>query len=235
MNFALRLLWMLKYFTHNYDFDFFLRVDDDYFVCLQHLLTELPQRPKTALWWGWIHCKKNIVRVDEGFMILTYDIIKESLDRLNTSLMCSGTGDPAVALWVTSSKLKVTYFYDNDRLVHSPGKHIGKYLKSGMCHKYIGLHQAYPESMYKYWRFIQQDEMTRKGKPASEFYHVPSIPEFSKVCDWSKTFDWREFKEKFRFEPKPCRDSPTWRSSSYKFLGREKEAGTVWGLISYFL
>ena len=221
---------MLKYFTRLYNFDFFLRVDDDYFVCLQHLLAELPQRPTTALWWGWIHCFHGIVRVDEGFTILTFDIIKESLDRLNTTLMCSALGDQAVALWVTSSKLNVTYFYDNDRLLHSvPENEVRDYLVSGICDRYIGIHQAYPKYMYQYWRVMRYDDVKHKKKREKSIrniHPVTAIPKFSKRCRLSTAFDWRGFRKTWSFEPKPCRNDPTWEKSTQEFLGRQSPKGS---------
>ena len=218
---------MLKYFTRIYNFDFFLRVDDDYFVCLHHLLTELPHRPTTALYWGWIHCNTSIVRVDEGFMILTYDIIKDALSRLNTSLMCSGTGDQAVPLWLADGNLEVTYFYDNSRLIHEvTGNKIREYLVSGLCDRYIGLHGAYPKHMYQYWRMVRQDRTERyisedgRFLSVSRLYHFPRIIEFSEVCMESKEFDWKGFNDPWRFEPKPCKDEPMWSLDEGEYKGR---------------
>ena len=150
INFSLFLLRMFKYFTLKYDFDFFLRVDDDYFVCMDRLLKELPHRPNTDLWWGWVHCYRNHQRVDEGFMILSSDIIKEVLARENTTLLCHPFGDQAVAIWLNNRAKDTTYFMDNDRLMHSVS---GKYehIRNGLCNQFLGLHQAYPESMFFYW------------------------------------------------------------------------------------
>lgn len=45
-NFGLRLLWLMQWSVQRYEFDFFLRMDDDYFVCLKRLLFEIPFRPQ---------------------------------------------------------------------------------------------------------------------------------------------------------------------------------------------
>lgn len=45
-NFGLRLLWLMEWSVKRYHFDFFLRMDDDYFVCLKRLLFEIPFRPQ---------------------------------------------------------------------------------------------------------------------------------------------------------------------------------------------
>ena len=109
---------MLLWFSETYHFDYFLRIDDDYFLCLDRLLFELPYRPKQGLYWGYIHCRDHVVRVDEGWMILSRDIIIEALNKLNTTLPCHPFGDQAVALWIQESKINITYFSDNTRVIH---------------------------------------------------------------------------------------------------------------------
>ena len=44
-NFGRRMYWLIQWVTRYYDFDYLLRVDDDYFVCLKRLLYELHRRP----------------------------------------------------------------------------------------------------------------------------------------------------------------------------------------------
>jgi hypothetical protein len=43
-HFAERILWSMDWATKRYKFNFFLRIDDDYFLCLERLLHELPYR-----------------------------------------------------------------------------------------------------------------------------------------------------------------------------------------------
>ena len=56
INFARRYLWILNWAYVRYEFKYFLRIDDDYFVCMDRLLLELPHRPLTKLYWGHVHC-----------------------------------------------------------------------------------------------------------------------------------------------------------------------------------
>ena len=56
INFALRYLWMLNWANSRYTFQYFLRVDDDYFVCMDRLVRELPYRSQKKLYWGYVHC-----------------------------------------------------------------------------------------------------------------------------------------------------------------------------------
>jgi len=56
-NFAVKYLWMLQWADRNYKFRYFLRLDDDYFICFRKLMLELEFfRPKEKFQWGWLHC-----------------------------------------------------------------------------------------------------------------------------------------------------------------------------------
>ena len=158
-------------------------------------------------------------------MILTQDFIIDSLQRLNSTLMCSAYGDQAVALWIAESGLNVTYFSDNARVVHAAtGYKIGEYLVSGLCRRYIGLHGAYPKYMYQYWRLMQRDRKSSRVETSpveSKSYAVPRIRNFSDVCKFGRKFNWRKFYREFRFEPKLCRENPKW-TTVRPFIGREE-------------
>lgn len=55
-NFAYRLYMLLKWVYDRYNFDFFLRIDDDQYLCFDRLLYELPYRKEQLLIWGHMHC-----------------------------------------------------------------------------------------------------------------------------------------------------------------------------------
>ena len=58
VNFAIKYLWMLEWASKRYDFQYFLRLDDDYFICFHKLVLELEShRPKEKFQWGWLHCE----------------------------------------------------------------------------------------------------------------------------------------------------------------------------------
>ena len=60
VNFARRYLWLTEWASERYNFQYFLRVDDDYFICFERLLMELRyHRPRQKLVWGWLHCSKK--------------------------------------------------------------------------------------------------------------------------------------------------------------------------------
>ena len=58
VNFTVKYLWMLQWANESYDFQYFLRLDDDYFVCFHKLILELKgHRPQQKFQWGWLHCE----------------------------------------------------------------------------------------------------------------------------------------------------------------------------------
>ena len=81
-NFALKYLWMLQWADKNYKFRYFLRLDDDYFICFRKLMLELEFfRPKEKFQWGWLHCSgKGIVKSflhSVKILFMSYCLLKE--------------------------------------------------------------------------------------------------------------------------------------------------------------
>ncbi|XP_066923892.1 uncharacterized protein [Clytia hemisphaerica] len=215
--FAERLVWMLQWYTENYDFQYFLRVDDDYFICMERLLYELPYRPKSGLYWGYTHCTDNVIRVDEGWMLLSRDIIDEALSKLDTTLPCHPFGDQAVALWIKESKLDINWFPDNNRIVHqATAYNEHQYMFNGFCNVYLAMHGSYQLQMLKYW-ILHSDYKEPKRR-----YFIPHIPEFTSFCQKNRTFDLNAFWPHVRYMPKRCKDKPEWSISKAKFIGREE-------------
>lgn len=44
LNFGLRMLWLIDWSINNYDFEYLLRLDDDYLLCLEMLMKDLETR-----------------------------------------------------------------------------------------------------------------------------------------------------------------------------------------------
>ena len=216
---------MFKWAVTNYKFDFFLRIDDDHFLCIDHLVYELPHRPKNSLYWGFIHCRERIVRVDEGWLLLTNDLIQEALAKFNTTLECHPFGDQAVALWMIQSKYNVTYFYDNERVINQVTAFNERdYLASEICYKYISLHGSYPAVMRRYWSIMKK---SRLQNWKARHYNIPAIPRYLDKCPFdNKVFDFRNFWPEFRFDTKPCKDNSKWSNSDSEYQGRE-DRGTI--------
>ena len=52
MIFGERFLYYMMWAKAKFNFQYFLRLDDDYFVCMDKLANELPSRPRKNLSWG---------------------------------------------------------------------------------------------------------------------------------------------------------------------------------------
>ena len=57
VNYARRYLWLIQWLNYHYTFRYLLRLDDDYFVCVEKLVLEIAfHRPRKKVWWGYLHC-----------------------------------------------------------------------------------------------------------------------------------------------------------------------------------
>ncbi|KAL9970379.1 hypothetical protein ACROYT_G022743 [Oculina patagonica] len=205
-NFGLRLLWLMEWSVQRYEFDFFLRMDDDYFVCLKRLLFEIPFRPQKRLYWGYVHCEvEGLVRVDEGFLILSADLVLEFMSKKD-DLLCHPFGDQTIAIWMNDVK-NVIYFHD-PRIFHDVTAHIPEFKSiREVCGTYISLHGSYLHEMLIYWNIAS------KGNHST--YWVPSIQPISNICPLSTRFDWRAMGgPPYGWEPKPCVLKPLWNLGS---------------------
>lgn len=80
--FGIRFLYQIMWARAKYEFKFMLHMDDDYFLCLEKLKSELYHRPKKSLVWGSYHCSfKDIIYVDEAWIIFSSDVIEQFLSQ----------------------------------------------------------------------------------------------------------------------------------------------------------
>ncbi|KAJ7387792.1 hypothetical protein OS493_001136 [Desmophyllum pertusum] len=97
--------WMSHRYLHalfwgykHYDSKFYMRVDDDYFVCLNNLYNDLQYRTKEKLfYWGYLGCDPKMVAIDEGFVIVSIDLAKEFMKR-NNSMCCYPMGGHMIGI-----------------------------------------------------------------------------------------------------------------------------------------
>ena len=206
--FGFRLLNQIKWATAKINFQYLLRIDDDYFLCLKRLLSEFPLRPKQSLFWGFFHCEGGITWLAEAFMIFSKDIIQKFLAQNESSMLCHPHADQQVMLWL-SNILPKTYFHDT-RLHHAPPTSFVARLSkiSNVCDSHLGAHGAYPKSMYY---------LGMRANDHNE--EVSTIPHFARFCTNTK-FDHRAFNPEWRYEPKPCKGNPTWNLGNKMWVGK---------------
>lgn len=213
--FGLRFLHQIRWATAQFNFKYFLRADDDYFICLSKLIHELEYRPKKNLLWAFFHCEgEGLVWPDEAWMVFTKDLIDRFLSQNKTKMYCHPHADQQIALWLNDIPSKV-YFHD-DRLHHDPpAAKIFKFNDmKNICDSYMGLHGAYGDKMLEYHRASNDGNKTT----------VPAIRRFETFCP-HKTFDWTQMGTPYRFEPKLCNENPDWSLGHDSWKGREAGQG----------
>ncbi|CAN8062604.1 unnamed protein product [Agarophyton chilense] len=65
--------WALTRFPR---LEYFLRVDDDSFLCVHKLLYEMGNVPRRQFFWGKFWCKQGRNRADENFMLFSSDVVQ---------------------------------------------------------------------------------------------------------------------------------------------------------------
>ena len=190
-----------------FNFQFLLRLDDDFFVCMDRLVNELPSRPKTNLSWGWYHCEKNNAWMDEGWALFSEDVIEKFLSQDPRSMLCHPFADQQFSLWIKETKLKLTEFNDRRIHHHPPAESIKKFFSmQSVCDKYIGLHGTYPKLMPYLWRNSNDGPK-----------HITGLTLHRDTCH--RGFNMKKFPGIFKHEPKPCIDGIQWGSIVWRGRG----------------
>ncbi|CAM9172675.1 unnamed protein product [Scytosiphon promiscuus] len=165
MNFALKLLWSMRWMSERFTFDFFLRLDDDYFLCLERLLNELNATLAAAehplrIYAGHRYCEYvGQIRIDEAYLLLSAPLVNRILVAPN--LRCGGHGGVSVAWWLTNgnalNRQGDVEWVDDFRL-----DHVGDLFLSGsskdfadVCVTHMGVHHAYADTIPEMWRAAQ--------------------------------------------------------------------------------
>ena len=164
MNFGLKLLLAMRWMSDHYSFDFFLRLDDDYFICLERLLDELDCFPlsdgqSSPIYAGYRACRRDheASYVDESYILLSSVLIDRIL--ASSDLKCSGYGSLTAGAWLRiggpGNRDGDVAFVNDYRLdrwgsrweASTPGDAEYK----PVCEKNLGVHRTYPAHMYKLW------------------------------------------------------------------------------------
>ena len=85
-----------------YNFQYYLRLDDDFFVCLGKLRNELRYRPNKTLLWGHYHCHPGLTFVDEAWTLFTPDIVVRILSQDPHKIQCHPHADQELPFWMDS-------------------------------------------------------------------------------------------------------------------------------------
>ncbi|XP_065058107.1 uncharacterized protein LOC135685923 isoform X2 [Rhopilema esculentum] len=217
VEFGKRFLYHMVWAMQNYEFDYFLRMDDDYFFCLKRFLHELPMPMRPMYHWGYVHCLPNIVRPEESVILFSRDLIEVFLNQDPYEMKGHPWADQMIATWVKDLNIPALYNHDR-RLHHDPPlkfmKNITQRFKK-VCDNFIGVHGSYPKDMRLLWRLYSK---------YSRFY--ANLDLYTSKCEVPQRFNWTLFADVWRYEPKKLIDNPSWNTTKQKkddkeYLGRE--------------
>lgn len=212
LNFGMRLLFLMEWVQTKYKPEFFLRIDDDYFLCIERLLNELPQRPKKNVVWGFWHCDlPTVTFIDESFILLSYDLVETFLSWNEETLLCHPFGDQQLGIWLNYLPNFKGFF--DFRLHHHPPASKNSNIRNlnNICDRYLGLHGTYPEDMRRFW------SRANDGKKALTKW----IPVYPKACHHRPYFKWQDIKPMFRYKPELCAKNPRWNMKREMWAGRQ--------------
>ncbi|CAN0139819.1 unnamed protein product [Scytosiphon promiscuus] len=165
MNFAVKLLWSMRWMSERFTFDFFLRLDDDYFLCLERLLNELDATLAAAehplkIYAGHRYCRRSgQVRIDEAYLLLSAPLVTRVL--VTPHLRCGGHGGVTAAWWFTNgntlNRLEDIEWVHDFRLDHNGHLFLSGSSKefADVCLTHMGVHHAYADTIPDMWRAAQ--------------------------------------------------------------------------------
>lgn len=194
-------LYISSYAFAHYDFDYLLRMDDDYFLCMKEFLHELPHPVVPEFTWGHVHCDEKTTRLDEGLMMFSRDLLQKFLDQDPLKMKCHPLGDQMVSVWM--NELNLTDILRNDvRLHHDPifAKAPELQTHRNVCRQYMGIHGCRPTEIRSLWK--------RRGQYLKRNL---TLLEHTDVC--GKNFTWEAFNIFWRYKPKLCITDPQWNTS----------------------
>eukprot|EP00794_Sanderia_malayensis_P017033 gene17033-18747_t len=218
VEFGRRYMYHLYWSIQNYEYDYFMRMDDDYFVCLDKLIAELPMPAQKYLHWGWVHCLPHITRPEESIIMFSYAIVELFLSQMPEHTYCHPWADQLIATWVDELRLPIVYHTDK-RLHHHPPAEGEKQFQNprDVCKNYIGVHGSYPTTMHKLW-----NNRGNYGLKTNDTLLTHSMP-----CQVTSRFNWKLFVNSWRYEPKLCIQNPIWdtkkQGGGRLYQGRQKD------------
>lgn len=213
-DFGKRFLYHLIWAMQKIKFDYFMRIDDDYFFCMKRFINEVPMPPKSLYHWGWVHCIENIVRPEESIILLSRDIVENFVGQNPDKMKCHRWADQMLGVW--NEDLELPKFYHHDpRLHHDPPAQYVKKFKDekNICEKYIGVHGAYPPQMRLFWK-NRGNFVGKRGK---------TFDDYAAECHFPSVMKWNIFTPLWRAEPKLCKANPDWGGShGTTYIGRQE-------------
>ena len=231
--FGKRYLYHMVWAALNYNFQYFMRVDDDYFLCMDKLLHELPIPMHYKFHWGYMHEIEGISRPEESIILFSNDIVSSFIGQNYSHMKCHPLADQMIATWSLELNLSCIFRHD-PRLHHAPIVRLKPELHNidNVCNQFIGIHGSYEKDTRQFW----------KKKGSNIIYSGDLLTNSVKINN-QKPFEWQLFPPEWRFEPKLCVDRPIWNISRMgvndgSYGGREetdsKISKSIWQKVLQF-
>ncbi len=157
--YGLRARFQTKWAMSNFrNLSYFLRIDDDSFLCLDKLLYELKSAPREQFFWGRYWCRKFRNRADESFMLFSRDVAKLLSDDnyIGKIIPFDNSVTFGWNFGYLSWVLNLTVFDDQSRIDSQQG-YLTKYMHnqagaeslelSAFCENYIYAHHVQPTTI----------------------------------------------------------------------------------------
>jgi len=210
--FGLRYLYHMIWAAAKYNFQYYLRLDDDFFVCLGRLRNELRYRPTKTLLWGHYHCHPGLTFIDEAWTLFTPDVVVRILSQDPQKIQCHPHADQELPFWMDSAfnkTEKVIRFHDWRLYFYPPAKTVDKFKnRVKACDQYLGIHGSSPELMYKFWN-------TSNDGPKN----VSPVTEFSSACRYPFFFNISLMWDRYKYDLRPCIENPLWTTGETMWIG----------------
>ena len=211
--FGLRYLYHIMWATTKYNFSYFLRADDDYFICMERLLHELHHRPTKMLSWGWYHCMfKDLIYMDEAWTLYSHDVIVRFLSQDPRQILCHPHADQQISVWINSiyNQTENLIHFDDRRLHHfPPARRIDKFKSvTCTCDHFMGVHGTSLAMMRRFW--IHGNDGAK---------NVTALTDISQTCDKPNVFNISTIGKPWKFDLRPCIENPQWTPEESMWLG----------------
>lgn len=213
VTFGKRFLSHLLFAETMYDYDYFLRIDDDQFLCLDRLLLELPYPVEKHFHWGWLHLQFDIRRPEESIIMFSHDVVLTFLTQDIDSFYCHPLADQMIVTWLVQLNITTLLRHDN-RIHHVPPLREIPYLKAKLdiCKSFIAIHGVYNLEMLQLWAHRGEELKSVDG----------NLKDNSIRCVITVPYDWTLMGNPYQFEPKLCVSDPEWDTA--KLLGNSSSS-----------
>ena len=215
--FGIRFLYQIMWAKAKYEFKFMLHMDDDYFLCLEKLKSELYHRPKKSLVWGSYHCSfKDIIYVDEAWIIFSSDVIEQFLSQDPQTILCHPHSDQQIAVWLSTlygSKKSLIEFHDGRLHHYPPARKLDKFNNlPQVCDNFLGVHGSSPEMIKKFGR---------NSADRRRILKLPKLTRITETCHFPNVFNISKVAGMYQFDLRPCITNPRWTPGEGMWRGTQ--------------